>query len=124
MLGQPVDMECTEGLQNGHKPERVVALDHELPEAAVVPVVQRSRRLLRPEDLRDDVPRPPEDGLVLSSLSLPPQLAQDLPLRLPQARLAKPLGGLVAVPDVEWIRFMNFDSVPYFEQLIQLQVLL
>ena len=54
------------------KPERVVALDHELPEASVVPVVQRPRRLLRPEYLRDDVSRPPEDGLVL--LSLPPQL--------------------------------------------------
>ena len=76
-----------------------MALDHELPEASVVPVVQRPRRLLRPEDLRDDVPRPPEDGLVLvAALSLPPQLAQDLPLRLPQARLAESLGGLVAVP--------------------------
>ena len=79
------------------KPERVVALDHELPEASVVPVVQGPRRLLRPEDLRHDVPRPPEDGLVLL-FALPPQLAQDLPLRLPQARLAKSLGGLVAVP--------------------------
>ena len=75
-----------------------MALDHELPEAPVVPVVQRPRSLLRPEDLRDDVPRPPEDGLV--ALALPPQLAQDLPLRLPQARLAKPLGGLVAVPGI------------------------
>ena len=49
-----------------------MALDHELPEASVVSVVQRPRRLLRPEYLRDDVPRPPEDGLVL--VSLPPQL--------------------------------------------------
>ena len=75
-----------------------MALDHELPEASVVPVVQRPRSLLRPEDLRDDVPRPPEDGLVLVfTLSLPPQLAQDLPLGLSQARLAKSLGALVAV---------------------------
>ena len=95
-----------------------MALDHELPEASVVPVVQRPRRLLRPEDLRDDVPRPPEDGLVLVALSLPPQLAQDLPLRLPQARLAKSLGRLVAVPG-GFNRFI-LESSPQFEQLTQL----
>ena len=78
-----------------------MALDHELPEASVVPVVQRPRRLLRPEYLRHDVPRPPEHGLVIVAVSVLLHLTQALSRRLSQARLAQPLGGLVAV-SVVW----------------------
>ena len=72
-----------------------MTLDHELSKTAVVLVAQGPRRLLGPEYLRDHVPRPAELGLIIGVFL---QQAQTLSRRLPQARLAQPLGGLVAVP--------------------------